>query len=96
MSRAYDDHPDDDDDGYDDPDDSDDVELPDGVYHDDDESVTVACPNCQAEIFEGAQWCPHCEHHLSKEEAPPEKKSRFWLVMMALALFCAAVWAGFF
>ena len=93
--RRYDDDPrDDEDDEYDDPDDSDEIELPDGVYHDD-ALPTIACPHCREEILEDAQWCPHCEHHLSKEDASTARKSPFWIIMMILALFCAAVWAGF-
>jgi hypothetical protein len=70
----------------DDPDD-----LPDGVYHDDD-IPTIPCPYCQREISEEAQWCPHCENHVSKEDAPPPRRTWFWVVMMALALTGVAWW----
>ena len=79
----------------DDPDDWDDDEdeLPEGVYSDD-EIPTVPCPYCRAEISEEAQWCPRCENYLSREDAPPSggSKSRFWIVMMLLALAAALWW----
>jgi hypothetical protein len=78
----------------DDPDDwSDDDELPEGVYYDD-ETPTVPCPYCRAEISEEAQWCPRCENHLSREDAPPPgaRRSPFWIAMMILALGAALWW----
>lgn len=79
----------------DDPDDewSDSDELPEGVYYDD-EIPTVPCPYCREEISEEAQWCPHCENYLSREDAPPSgpKRTWFWIVMMLLALGVALLW----
>ena len=77
----------DEDDWDDDPDD-----LPEGVYHDDD-IPTVPCPYCRREISEEAQWCPHCENHVSAEDAPPANRTWFWAVMMLLALAVAGLWA---
>ena len=74
-----------------DADEGDSDELPEGVYHDD-EFPTAECPYCRREIAEGAQWCPHCENHLSREDAPPAKRTWFWIVMMLLALAGAALW----
>jgi hypothetical protein len=72
-------------------DDWDEDDLPDGVYHDED-VATVPCPYCKREIFEEAQWCPHCENHVSQEDAPPSQRSWFWIVMMLLALAAAFWW----
>ena len=67
-------------------------ELPEGVYSDDD-LPTVPCPYCRREVSEEAQWCPHCENYLSKEDAPPAaRRGLFWAVMTALALGIVAWW----
>jgi hypothetical protein len=94
MPRYPDDDEDDDwDDEADDALDEDD-ELPDGVYHEDDDDgePTVPCPYCKHEILETAQYCPRCENYISREDAPRQSKSWFWIGMMLLALFAALVW----
>lgn len=102
MPRSTDDHePDDDeDDGYDPDDDSDDEQdydpddpetYPAGVY-DDDGPASVPCPYCKRPIFEDAERCPHCENYVSREDSPPGSKSKFWFVLMVLALLAAAAW----
>lgn len=72
----------------------DDDELPDGVYaeDEDDGEPTVPCPYCKHEVLETAQYCPRCENYISKEDAPREPKSGFWIVMMLLALIAALAW----
>ena len=56
-------------------------------------SGVAHCPYCKREISEEAQWCPHCENYLSKEDAPPSGgKSWPWVVLMVLALLAAAMW----
>jgi uncharacterized paraquat-inducible protein A len=95
MARTYD-EPDDDHDGdeYDadtdyDPDDPE--TYPAGVYADDERGV-VPCPYCRAEIDEEAERCPKCGTYVSAEDAPPERKSAAWIVLMALALLAALAW----
>jgi hypothetical protein len=68
--------------------------YPEGVYANDDGPATVPCPYCKREISEGAQWCPHCENYLSREDAPPSSGGRSWawIVVMVLALLVAAMW----
>jgi hypothetical protein len=66
-------------------------ELPEGVYHDD-QTPTVPCPYCRREISELAQWCPHCENQVSAGDAPPLRRTWFWIAMMVLALAAAALW----
>jgi hypothetical protein len=66
--------------------------YPSGLY-DDDGPPLVPCPYCREEIVEDIERCPHCGNYLSKEDSPPgEPKSRFWVVMMLLALLAAAFW----
>jgi hypothetical protein len=49
----------------------------------DDEEPTVPCPYCDKEIHEDSPWCPHCEHYISEEDAPPRRKS-WWIILGAL------------
>lgn len=79
---------------YDDEDEDDDDDLPEGVYHDDEDDgePTVKCPYCGNEIVETAQYCPRCENDISKEDAPRESKSGFWIAMMVLAMLAAIAW----
>jgi predicted nucleic acid-binding Zn ribbon protein len=96
MPRTYDD-PDEDEgegDDYDaetdyDPDDSE--TYPAGLYVDD-ERALVPCPHCRAEIDEESEQCPKCGMYLTKEDAPRERKSGAWIVLMVLALFAALIW----
>ena len=34
-------------------------------------SPIIPCPYCGAEIHDETERCPHCEHYISKEDAPP-------------------------
>ncbi len=69
--------------------DDDDPELeddPEDEYgsDDDDEEPTVPCPYCRREILEDAERCPYCEHYISKEDRPPERKP-LWIVVGVIA-----------
>lgn len=68
----------------------DDVDLPDGIYYDDD-WPTVPCRYCRAEIAEESEQCPRCGQYLSNVDLPGEPKSKFWIVMMILALVVVAL-----
>ena len=101
MPRSTHDDPDEDDeydpadeyDAYRDYDPEDLETYPQGLY-DDDGPPLVPCPYCKREIAEEAEQCPHCENYISKEDAPGESKSRFWIVLMVLAMLVAALWAA--
>ena len=100
MPRRRPEPPDEDDDdpsgeydAYRDYDPDDEETYPEGLYNDDG-PATVPCPYCKAEISEEAQWCPRCENHLSKEDAPPAGKSWFVVAAMVLALIAAAMWVA--
>ena len=53
----------------------------------DDEEPTVPCPYCRREILEDAERCPYCEHYISKEDTPPERKP-WWIVVGVIACLC--------
>lgn len=76
-----------------DADSDDEFDLPEGVYHDeDDDPPTVPCPYCRAELAEDAVRCPRCENYISREDRPAERRGWFFWVMMAAAVGCAAWW----
>ena len=50
----------------------------------DEDEPTIPCPHCRREILEDAERCPYCEHYLSKEDAPPERKP-WWIVVGVIA-----------
>jgi hypothetical protein len=49
------------------------------------------CPYCREPIYDDAERCPHCEHYLSREDAP--RHTPVWiLVCGVLALGAALSW----
>lgn len=103
MARTRYDEPDDEDEDADgefeadydaetdyDPDDPD--TYPAGVYLDGDNGRdTLQCPHCSAEIDAEAQQCPKCGNYLSAEDAPPQSRSTFIMVVLVLALLGAVL-----
>jgi endogenous inhibitor of DNA gyrase (YacG/DUF329 family) len=55
-----------------------------------DDSETVPCPYCAADVYEDAERCPSCGKYISREDAP----SRVPLWVKLTALVCLAVAAG--
>jgi hypothetical protein len=70
----------------------DDAESDDSPIDDDEEGVTAPCPNCRREIHEDAERCPYCEQYISREDAPPSRKSWWIIIGVALGLFGTAWW----
>ena len=54
---------------------------------DDEDEPTVPCPYCRRPIHEEAERCPHCEHYISEEDAPPARKPWWILVGAAAGLY---------
>ena len=66
---------------HDDADELDDREYPDPDHESQpaDAVATVPCPFCRENVYDNAEWCPHCRNYLFYEGAPlPEKP--WWLV----------------
>jgi hypothetical protein len=51
---------------------------------DDNDEPTIPCPHCRREVLEDAERCPYCEHYLSREDAPPQRKP-WWVVVGVIA-----------
>ena len=49
-----------------------------------DDEPTISCPYCRREVLEDAERCPYCEHYLSKEDAPRERKP-WWIILGVIA-----------
>ena len=54
----------------------------------DDETSSVACPNCRQAVYEDAEQCPHCGHYLSDEDRTGRKP--LWIII-GFALCCVVV-----
>ena len=50
----------------------------------DEDEPTIPCPHCRREILEDVERCPYCEHYLSKEDAPPQRKP-WWIIVGVIA-----------
>lgn len=59
----------------------------------DDDDATLPCPDCGAVIYESADRCPKCGHHISPGRAWRERKP-WWLVAgVVLCLLIVLSWA---
>lgn len=77
-------------DSWDDGEGDDEYDPDDAVGEERDEETTSACPFCGEEIYEDAEWCPHCEQYLSRESAPRPPRSG-WIWVGLLACFAAVL-----
>ena len=70
----------------------DDWEDPDESECDDDDSDTIACPQCGADVYEDAEQCPICGNYLIRDTNPLRESSRplAWL-LLGLAGMAAAI-----
>lgn len=59
---------------------------------DDDEEPTVHCPYCRGEVHEEAQKCHHCDHYLSREDSPSERRPWWFYVVIAFCLYTVFQW----
>jgi hypothetical protein len=67
-------------------------EIDDDGPAEEDEEPTISCPYCGREILEDSERCPHCEHYISQEDAPPARKP-WWIILgVAACLYVIYRW----
>ena len=64
-------------------------EYPDDDYagYDDDESETIPCSECGAEIHEDAVQCPVCGHYVTRSTSPWDDKPVWWVILGTAGVF---------
>lgn len=65
-----------------------DEEYADDAYDDDDESYTVECPECGADVYEDAEQCPSCGQYIIHSSLNYVWKDRptWWIVLGFLGI----------
>ena len=59
----------------------------------DDDTATVECPHCSAEIYEDAERCPHCGLYVTAADPDlPARRSRSWAYLLLLAALAALLY----
>ena len=60
-------------------------------WNDDDPSLTICCPMCDAEVYEDAEQCPACGSYIARDTAiRPVWK---WTAAVLLALLSLLAWS---
>lgn len=71
---------------------SDDEYPDDDAYEEDDESLTVRCPECGADVYEDAEQCPECGNYITASTNPWQGRSLIWIGLGLLGVV-ALLWA---
>jgi hypothetical protein len=58
----------------------------------DEDEPTIHCPYCRRQIHEDAPRCPYCEQYISREDAPPPRKSWFIVAGTIVTLYILYRW----
>lgn len=58
----------------------------------DDESETVECPACGADVYEDSERCPACGEYISPDTSPLKGRSAAF-VILGIAGIVATIWA---
>ena len=75
-----------------------DDEYDDEAYDDDDESDTIECPECGADIYEDAERCPSCGRyiiHSSRSDYLWTNRPAWWIVLGVLGILAMIVALAF-
>ena len=71
-----------------------DEEYPDEVddnWNEDDDSETVACPACGADVYEDSERCPACGEYITPNTSPLAGRSAAF-VILGIAGIVATIW----
>lgn len=69
--------------------------LDDGEYpepDDDDDSETIPCPECGAEVYEFSPHCPTCGNYITHSTNPWQGRSWWWIVLGLLGTIATIAW----
>ena len=80
------------DDDRDGDDDRDEGPIDQDLADEDGDDLCIPCPHCGREILEESERCPHCEHYLSREDAPHARKPIWILLGVAACLYVVYRW----
>lgn len=69
-----------------------DWEYPDEDDYDDDESDTIPCPNCGADVYEDAVQCPVCGQYVTSDSTNLWAGRSAWWILLALLGVGAVIW----
>ncbi len=58
---------------------------------DDDETDTIPCPHCGADVYEDAVQCPICGDYITGSEGPMAGRPLWWLVLGFVGVVAAAL-----
>lgn len=72
-----------------------DEELPDDFDSPDDDSAeTIACPNCGADLYDDAVYCPHCGQYVTPTTSPWAGRPWWWIALAVLGVLAVVVVLG--
>jgi hypothetical protein len=56
------------------------------------DDLCYPCPYCGRDVLEESERCPYCEHYISKEDAPHERKPIWIWLGVAACLYVVYRW----
>ena len=71
--------------------DLDESEFPEPDADESDDAETVPCPYCGQAVYEEAERCPHCDHYISREDAPA-RPARWFVLGVFVCLAIVITW----
>lgn len=57
----------------------------------DEDSTVMPCPNCGAEVYDDAEWCPSCDRYITADTHPWAGRP-WWWVGLGLAGIAAVLY----